>query len=96
MIDGNSPASSPRFFPTDAEIVAKLPRTADGFPIVPGMKLYPLHPLDADDLDGEEDCAIAKMVAIDSSGDEVESEDLPKNYSSAEAATLAREKAKVP
>ena len=27
-------------------IVDKLPKTADGVPVVPGMRLYPLHPID--------------------------------------------------
>ncbi len=27
-------------------VVDKLPHTADGVPVVPGMKLYPLHPVD--------------------------------------------------
>lgn len=26
-------------------IVEQLPKTADGVPVVPGMKLYPLHPI---------------------------------------------------
>ena len=72
-------------------IIDKLPRTADGAIIVPGMKLYPLHPLPAEDLDGEEDHCLAQMHAIDPFDfEEIEPEALSKNYSSKEAATEAR------
>lgn len=73
------------------EVVRKLPRTADGVTIVPGMKLYPLHPLPDEDLDGVEDCFEAVMSGFDSEtcGD-IEPDDLPLNYSSKDAASAAR------
>lgn len=74
------------------KIVAKLPKTADGVPIVPGMHLYPLHPLPEVDLDGTEDYAVVEMHATDPfGGDDIEPEDLSKNYSSREAAERGRE-----
>jgi hypothetical protein len=57
------------------------------------MKIYPLHPLAEEETGDGEDCAVVRMVGYDpSNGDEVEPEDLCKNYSSKEAAAAAREK----
>lgn len=71
-----------------------LPKTADGVTILPGMKLYPLHPLEDGDEDDEGDFAVVEMYAKNgfSGEDNVDPEDLPKNYSSSEAASKAREK----
>lgn len=68
-------------------IVARMPRTADGVTIVPGMKLYPLEPLDPEDVGQDEDYAVVEMHAKDPfSLENIEPELLPKNYSSKAAA----------
>jgi hypothetical protein len=73
------------------EIVKQLPRTADGVVIVPGMKLHPLQPIPPEELDGDDDCTEVRFVATDEfSGDEIEAEDFPMNYSSKAAAEKAR------
>lgn len=73
------------------EVVRKLPRTADGVIMVPGMKLYPMHPLPEEDLDGADDCFEVVMSGYDSETcDDIEPYELPLNYSSKEAAALAR------
>lgn len=72
------------------KVADALPKTADGVPIVPGMKLYPLQPLPKEELDDEEDYAVVEMIAKDSwAGEVIEAEDLPNNYSTAEAALKA-------
>jgi hypothetical protein len=73
------------------DVISRLPKTADGVTIVPGMKLHPLHPLPKEDIEDEEDFATAKMIAHDSlSCEDIEPEYLGCNYSSKEAAAAAR------
>ncbi len=72
------------------KVEAVLPKTADGVTIVPGMRIFPLQPLPKEELDDEEDYAVAEITARDAwAGDVIDAEDLPKNYSSAEAARTA-------
>jgi hypothetical protein len=70
-----------------------LPETADGVRVVPGMKIYPLHPLTEENCDDppEEDHTVAKLVMYDPwSGDTLEEPSFAANYSSKEAAEAAR------
>jgi hypothetical protein len=81
------------------KIVAKLPKTADGVPVTPGMKLYPLHSL-ADGLPPEEAADIDDHARVEihlwdtvssellRDGDEA---DVTKCYSTREAAEAARQ-----
>lgn len=85
-IEGRWAAAEKRAEEAEA-IVAKLPKTADGVPIAPGMKLYPKEPLDGD----EHDHCEVKFIEF-MSGAELDSSECPSgsNYSSPEAAAKAR------
>lgn len=72
-------------------IVDKLPKTADGAPVVPDMAIYPRHPVDMEDGDGE-DCAVARMYYYDDLSGEMLDEhqcDVTQCYSSPEARAAA-------
>jgi hypothetical protein len=73
--------------------IEALPVTANGVRVVPGMKIYPLHPLTDENCDDppEEDHTVAKLVMYDQwSGDTYEESAFELNYSSKEAAEAAR------
>jgi hypothetical protein len=77
-------------------IVDRLPTTADGVPITPGMKIYPKQPLTWEELgydgpeEAEPDSAIVELKAVDPfGGEDIDMEDIPKNYSSLESAAAA-------
>ena len=64
-------------------IVDKLPKTADGVPVVDGMAIYPLHPI----AEHATDTGIVKMLIRDSFG--LHDAPFDKNYSTEAAAREA-------
>ena len=74
-------------------IVDRLPKTADGVPIVPGMKVYPLFPIDDPEFSEDDDYATCVLKLRDAlTGETFEpNEWIPgKCYSTQEAAEAAR------
>jgi hypothetical protein len=80
-----------------AATLAKLEKTADGVPVVPGVRLHPMYPLDAEyDVEDGDDYATAELCYRENlSGDVLHDElDPSKCYSTRAAAEAAAEKAR--
>ncbi|HVS71370.1 MAG TPA: hypothetical protein VHQ47_08965 [Phycisphaerae bacterium] len=72
-------------------VIEKLPLTADGVPVVPRMRLYPLHPITCGGVfRPDEDYCEVRYAAKDNMGDEdIDDFDPHLNYSSPSSARAA-------